>query len=204
MRDTTGALAAWLGQGGHRVGQVEVSRDGSGWELRHAADAERDDLESFGDAEAARMLASMDEEGAYRPLKTAPNLRRGWRLVLAGPGEVRRALDFLYPAMLGVWLAEADGELAPVDLRETLGRQTGMYRVTQKLTDEQAQQLIARTCCPSACMKTILWRVDAGQPVSSLPSEKFMPDRDHGTLPLLCHEACNLLVAAARKVVKGE
>ena len=77
-----------------------------------------------------------------------------------------------------------------------------MYRITQKLTDEQAQQLIARTCCASACMKTILWRVDAGQPITSLPAEKFTPTRDAGTLPLLCHEACNLLVAKAREVVK--
>jgi hypothetical protein len=51
-------------------------------------------------------------------------------------------------------------------------------------------------------LKHILWPLAPGVPVSSLPAEKFSPDATPGTLPLLCHEACNLLVAKAREVVK--
>lgn len=203
MRDTTGALAAWLAQGGTRFGQISIRAHPDVWVLSHADDMEGEGAryDSWRDA---RMLANFDDAGNYRPLKTAPNLRHGWELWLHEIEEMLRALDYFYPGMLGVWLAEADGELAPVHLRETLGRQTGMYRVTQNLTDGQAQALISRTCCASACLKTILWRVDAGVPVASLPPEKFTPAREGSAMPLLCHEACNLLVAAARKAVKGE
>ena len=46
-------------------------------------------------------------------------------------------------------------------------------------------------------------------PSTRLPPEKFDPTHDQtgrseNTAPLLCQEACNLLVAECRKVVKGE
>jgi sirohydrochlorin cobaltochelatase len=79
-----------------------------------------------------------------------------------------------------------------------------MYRVTQKITDSQAQQLIGRMCDPrTGCIKTILWQIAPGLPITSLPPEKFVPPSAE-SFPLYCHEACNLLVAGARKVVKGE
>ena len=65
------------------------------------------------------------------------------------------------------------------------------------------------------CLRTILWGRDAsGAPASTLlPPEKFDPAHDQSAsfppsgadfIPLLCQEACNLLVAEARVVVKGE
>ena len=202
MRDSTAALMDWLVNGGERIGQIAIRAHVDVWVLQHADDMEGQGAryDSWRDA---RGLANFDDAGKYRPLKTAPTLRHGWELWLHDAEDVRRALDYFYPGMLGVWLAQAAGELAPVHLRETLGRQTGMYRVTQKLTDEQAQSLIARTCCAAACMKTILWRVDDVQAVATLPAEKFNAPTGRD-FPLLCHEACNLLIAAARKVVKSE
>jgi sirohydrochlorin cobaltochelatase len=81
-----------------------------------------------------------------------------------------------------------------------------MYRITQKLTDAQAQRLIGQTCrSDGGCLKTILWRISPEVPVATLPADKFRPEATpSGALPLLCHEACNLLVAAARKLVKEE
>jgi hypothetical protein len=52
------------------------------------------------------------------------------------------------------------------------------------------------------CLKRILWEIAPGMPVTSLPAEKLQPTAAPGALPLLCHEACNLLVAQARQVVK--
>lgn len=203
MRDSTAALTEWLEKGGRRIGQIAISRADDGWELRHGDDIEAESLELFSKWEDARSLANLDGGRSYRPLKSAPNLRRGWRMVLQDTAAVRQAIDFFYPAMLGVWLASRAGELVPVHLRETLGRQTGMYRITAKLTDKQAQRLICETCNSAACLKTILWRVDVDQPIATLPPAKFdAPTGD--SIPLLCHEACNLLVAAARKMVKGE
>ena len=206
MRDTTQELDRWLRAGGKRVGQLCISPANEAWELRHTEDAEREDLAHFSKYEDARTLANLDDAGAFRALKTAPNLRHGWRLVLTDAHSMRLALDYFYPAMLGVWLAHGRGEVVPVEFRETLGRQTGMYRITQKLTDEQAQRLVAKQCRSNGgCLKTILWRISAGVSVPLLPPEKFRADATPANaLPLLCQEACNILVAAARKTVKDE
>ena len=206
IRDTTQELERWLKAGGKRVGQLSISPAGEGWELRHTDDAERVGLAAFSKWEDARALANLDDAGAFRPLKTAPNLRHGWRLTLPDAHAVQLALDYFYPAMLGVWLAHGAGEVTPVDLHDTLGRQTGMYRITQKLTHEQAQRLIAKQCrSNTGCLKTILWRISAGVCVPLLPPEKFRADATPAdTMPLLCQEGCNFLIAAARKMVKDE
>ncbi len=200
------------------IGQilVQASADG-GHVLRHRDDADSavDALEPHTDPEDAAALALYDDAGAYRPLKTAPNLRRGWRLAVPDAEGLRLALELFYPARLGAWRAFGAGRLDATPLRETLGRQTGMYRVTGKLTDEQADALIGRFCrSDGGCLRTILWRRDAAGSVAStrLPAEKFDPACDQATgekagsdfAPLLCQEACNLLVAEARAVVKGE
>jgi len=103
-----------------------------------------------------------------------------------------------------------------------LNRQTGMYRVAAKISDEQLNDVIGSFCrSDGGCLRTILWRRDASGSVAStrLPAEKFDTSHDQtlwpgsatpattateATIPLLCQEACNLLVAACRKVVKME
>ncbi|MEO6788025.1 MAG: DR2241 family protein [Chthoniobacteraceae bacterium] len=206
IRDTTQELERWLRAGGKRVGQLSILPANEGWELRHADDAGRDDLATFFKYDDARSLANLDDAGAYRALKTAPNMRHDWRLALPDAQSVRLALDYFYPAMLGLWLAHGRGEVTPVELRETLGRQTGMYRITQKLTDEQAQRLAAKQCRSNGgCLKTILWHISPRVSIPLLPPEKFRADATPAdSLPLLCHEACNILIAAARKMVKDE
>lgn len=204
MRNLTANLGTWLRNGGDEAGEVAIAAaaDG-GFELCHRLDRGRGDLAPHEGAEAARTIANFDDDGKFRPLKTAPNLRRGWSLRVASVGELRRALDYLYPAMLGIWVSHARGELVPVPLRATLDRQSGMYRVTQKLTDDQAQTLIGSFCqSQTGCLKHLLWRISAQLPIQSLPPEKLQPPPAQKSLPLLCHEACNLLIAEARMVVK--
>ncbi len=200
------------------IGQILTwgGADG-GHELRHRDDAGHpaDGLEAHADPEDAAALALYDDAGAYRPLKTAPNLRHGWRLLVPDEESLRLALELFYPARFGAWRAYLAGRLAVTPLRETLGRQTGMYRVTGKITDEQADALVGRFCrSDGGCLRTILWRRDAAgaAPSMRLPAEKFDLAFDQTTgkkappdlVPLLCQEACNLLVAEARAVVKGE
>ena len=191
-RDVNSALAEWLVRGGESIGQIAIAHVHEGWELRHLEDAGRSDLALHENAEAARPLANLDAAGNFRPLKTAPTLVRGWRLVLPDAAAVRRALDYFYPAMTGVWLSHTRSELPPTVLRDTLARQTGMYRITQKLTDPQARTLIDGVC--AGCLKQRLWEIAAPNPA--------LPSFPKSALPLLCHEACNLLVAKAREVVK--
>jgi sirohydrochlorin cobaltochelatase len=205
MRDLLAALASWMAPGEARLGEVAIRAEKSGFVLCHLDDRGEPRLEVFHRPEDARHLALHDASGDYRPLKTAPTLRRGWELRLADLAALRRALDYFYPAMLGLLLDFREGTVAPVPLRATLGRQTGMYAVTRRLTDPQAQELIGGFCrTDGGCLKKILWPIEPGQPVDSLPAEKFDPAQvAPGEWPLLCHEACNLLVAKAREVVKA-
>ena len=202
-RDVTQTLAEWLGEGESCIGQILIRALPDGFELRHRDDLQRADLRAWRRVEDARILANHDDAGAYRPLKSAPNLAHGWRLTVPDPESVRRALDYFYPAMLGVRLSRDRAELQVLPLRATLERQTGMYRITRKITDPQADALIGRFCEPKrGCLKKILWQIGPDTPITSLPPEKFPCSESAREWPLLCHEACNLLVAEARKVVK--
>lgn len=161
--------------------------------------------------EAALELARFADDGAYRPLKTAPNLRHGWQLILAGRDEAQRAIEYFYPGRAAAFRAWKVGELRTTPLRDTLGRQTGMYRVAAKISDTEADEVVANFCrSDGGCLRTILWKRDGAGLVAStlLPSSKFDPQVDQTggaqpTLPLLCQEACNLLVGEIRKAVKG-
>jgi hypothetical protein len=199
--------------------------------LSHRDDETVDQLESLRSAEDAIEIAKHDDAGKYRPLKTAPNLRRGWRLELDTFEELRRALDYFYPGRLAVFVAWKTGKLQTTSLRETLDRQSGMYRVAARISDSQIDDLVGNFCRSNGgCLRTILWQRDRDGAIAStkLPKNKFDPACDQSTasnppgsptpataataapiaipatVPLLCQEACNLLVAKCRKVVKGE
>src|SRR4051794_31145809 len=100
-----------LGADVNRIGEILIRGE---FELLHHSDAGRTDLEIFCKPEDALELAKFDDSGKFRPLKTAPNLRRGWMLKLRNVAELRNALDFFYPAMLGVLHAQNRGALVPV------------------------------------------------------------------------------------------
>jgi sirohydrochlorin cobaltochelatase len=207
-----GALGDWLAAGLRCIGQVAIEclNDGS-FTLTHRDDAVRSDLAAQSGAEGAAELARFDDAGNYRPLKTAPNLRHGWRLLLPSLAELRTALDLFYPGRLAAFFAFEKHELVPTPLRETLGRQSGMYRIAAQIDDPGADELVGGFCrSDGGCLRTILWRRDAAGTIAStrLPAEKFDPiyDQTGGgrpVVPLLCQEACNLLVAEARKVVQA-
>ncbi len=206
------ALAAVLSD--HtRFGQILVQRTGAGgFTLCHRDDENARDLKIFQKPDDALEIARYDDAGKYRPLKTAPNLCHGWRMEVIDLGELRRALDYFYPGRLAVLAAWTEDRLSPTPLRETLDRQSGMYRIAAKISDEQVDDVVGNFCkSDGGCLRTILWKRDARAAVPStrLPPEKFDPTHDQtgrseNTSPLLCQEACNLLVAECRKVVKGE
>jgi sirohydrochlorin cobaltochelatase len=192
---------------------VVTSRaEATGYSLRHQDDASSDDMHLYSSPEDSLEIARDDSKDEYRPLKTAPNLRRGWQLNVPDLSGLRLALEGFYPGRLGAFLLWREERLPITPLRETLGRQTGMYRVAAKITDAQANALVGRFCrSDGGCLRTILWRLHASaeSPPATLPPEKFDPAHDQtgrcdsaGFIPMLCQEACNLLVAEARTVVK--
>jgi sirohydrochlorin cobaltochelatase len=214
------ALDAALARGACYVGEIAIwpSAQG-GFALSHRDDRQREDLPVARQAEDATEIAKLDDAGDYRPLKTAPNLRHGWRLEIATLDEAARALDYFYPGRLAVFTAWNGKQLKATALRETLDRQSGMYRVASKISDEQINDLVGDFCrSDGGCLRTVLWRRDASGAGAStkLPPEKFDPNCDQAealggprsataatVIPLLCQEPCNLLVAECRKIVKG-
>ena len=197
-------LSRKLEQGACRLGQILIAKNLS---LSHLDDVGRTDLIRHSDPHDAIAIARYDDDGKYRPLKTAPNLRHGWRLELSDLSQALLALDFLYPAAIGTAAAQEDGKLDPVALRETLERQTGMYAVVKKITDVQAGQVISEICRGNpGCMRRISWDISREQKLSLELAEGNcgpLSETKHA-IPLWCAEACNLLVAAGRVVVKKQ
>jgi sirohydrochlorin cobaltochelatase len=206
------ALAAVLSDR-NRFGQLFIERTSSGgFVVCHREDENSSQLQLLRKPGDAAEIARYDDAGKYRPLKTAPNLRHGWRLELVDLGELRRALDDFYPGRLAMLAAWTENRLRTTSLRETLDRQSGMYRVAAKISDEQIDDVVGSLCrSDGGCLRTILWERDnhGGIPSTKLPPVKFDPGHDQtgrgeNTIPLLCQEACNLLVTECRKAVKGE
>lgn len=205
----TDSLHRWLAEGRSRIGEIAITPTGSGYTLCHFLDLGRDDLTPFSDPDAALELARYDGAGQFRPLKSAPNLKRGWKLELASLASLGLALDHFYPAAVGTAAAWEKGAMTTVPLSETIQRQTGMYRVVNKLTTGQRDDLAAQTCRSDiGCLKTICWQLASDVPITKLPGEKFDPainqtGEAHRAIPILCAEACNLLIAAGRTMAKA-
>src|SRR5262249_19586466 len=127
-------------------GQILVRKTNRDFGLCHRDDEARDDSETFRNAEDAIEIARYDDAGNYRALKTAPNLRHGWRMELRTLDALKRALDYFYPGRLAVLIAWQRRQLRTTPLRETLNRQSGMYRVAAKISDAQIDDLVANFC----------------------------------------------------------
>jgi len=192
----------------HLMGEVliETNAANNRFILFHEADLALAGSSSFGGLMvydgpgAAREIASYAQDGSYRFLKGQLNLRRGWVMRLACVEDLRLALDQFYPACVGLWLAQQDGTLEVTHLRDTLQRQSGMYRRAQALSDAALQSLVPGTCAAAIpCARRILWQLDAHTPLLPSPASRCNGTPNDGTpsaaIPLLCREACNHFVA---------
>ena len=187
------AFAAWVDEApeGRKFAQVLVRRaEDSGYRLCHIDDAVAEGLRLYENPRDAREISKLTEGGEYRPLKSAPNLRRGWLLRVSGPKELATAMNYLYPAAVGHWYLYGKGELEITHYRPFAARQSGIYKRVQALTDEGVQDA-ARACCEDAvCLKKTLWDVDENLPLRI--------ERGEGEIP--CPEPCSIFVSFARRV----
>ena len=140
-----------------------------------------------------RALAQVTAAGAFRPLKSAPNLQTGWRVIAAGAGELETALQVLYPGSLADWFAARGGSPPVTHYREFTERQTGMYRVTTMLDDAAAARVARAGCDRRFCLKQRLWTV------GTLGAESVA---EKSAIP--CLEPCPILLELARKAVRVE
>ncbi|MCB1211111.1 MAG: hypothetical protein KDK97_17440, partial [Verrucomicrobiales bacterium] len=128
------ALEDWIDAGRRTVGQVRITPQSDGqFILTHMDDETVDALAAHRGAIAAREIARNSATGGFRSLHSAPDLARGWRLEVDGIAELKLALDFFYPAAVGVAAQHERGALGATPLREYLARQTGMYRFTNNI-----------------------------------------------------------------------
>ena len=189
------AFARWVEEGaeGRTFGQVLLrALPEGGYELRHVEDAgiSREGLNLHEGTRSAREISKLTEHGEYRPLKSAPNLRRGWVLLAPDAAALSVAMNYLYPAGVVHWHLYREGELEITDYRQNAARQSGIYKRVQRLSDRGVQDA-ARACCEDAvCLKKTLWNVDAGTPLEM--------DRGDGGIP--CPEPCSVFVSFARRV----
>jgi hypothetical protein len=188
------AFASWVeeaGGEGRVFGQVRAKGTGGGaYVLRHVEDEGTTGLDVHEDPRRAREISKTTEAGEYRPLKSSPNLRRGWELRLSGAGDLVVAMNLLYPAGVVHWHLHREGRLRTTSYRENAARQSGIYKRVQRLSDEGVQDA-ARACCEDAvCLKKTLWDVDGETPLAM--------DRGEGEIP--CPEPCSVFVSFARRV----
>jgi sirohydrochlorin cobaltochelatase len=197
------SLAFWLNSGLDEIGEIVITTNpDASYSLCHISDRGKQDLQVHHEAHDALFIARNDASGTFRPLHSAPTLNRGWRLDLADLDELRLALDFFYPAALGMAHALEQEKLTAVPLRDLLGRQTGMYRFANTITDEQAHAMIGRCCANTNCLRRILWPLTASQPMANEAASKTRPNHAPNAIPLLCIEACTHIVSAARKIAR--
>ncbi len=191
--ESRAAFAAWVREapGGRRFAQVLIRRQApDGYVLCHVDDAGADDLKVYEDPRAARELSKLTEKGEYRPLKSSPNLRRGWQLRVPDDGGLATAMNYLYPAAVVHWHLYREDRLEITHYRQNAARQSGIYKRVQRLSDKGVQNA-ARACCEDAvCLKKTLWDVD-----EQLPLEM---SRGEGEIP--CPEPCSIFVSFARQV----
>jgi hypothetical protein len=175
---------------GRTLLQAWMRRTGDGlYELRHEADryVAPGELARLDGPAALLEVARTAASGAYRPLRAAPDLRRGWWLESASGGDLWEALSALYPADVVRWHQLREGALPVVPFPATAARQSGLYAGVGELRGEALGRAVGECC--GGCLRTPLWA-----PVASPPPR--------GAELVPCHEACSLFVSLAREALE--
>jgi sirohydrochlorin cobaltochelatase len=175
-------------------GQVLIRRREKGFELRHADDRQSDpkNLRAL-EIPDLRPLAQFTSRVAFRPLKAAPNLPSGWRLLAADDAALGESLDKLYPGAVPDWFAAQSPQPPVTSYRQFTARQSGMYRLTTHLDDALAGAMVRACCHADFCMKRRLWTVGS-----------LAPDPASAKSVIPCLEPCAILLEFARKIARLE
>lgn len=174
------------------LAQVLVRRMERGFELRHVEDRNvaSEKLRLVAET-GVRALAQFTVSGAFRPLKSAPNLQAGWRFIAGDERQMEFALNTFYPGAIADWFAVRAARTAPTHYREFTSRQSGMYRITAMLPDEKAAPMIRACCLKRFCWKQRLWTVNG-----------LLPDSPENKSLIPCLEPCAILLEFARKAMR--
>ena len=173
-----------------KIGEVIIR---PGFDLIHQDDLESDpaNLHCVQSLADLRELIRLDRDENFRPLRAAPNLRRGWIHHAPDLPGLQLVLDYLYPAELANWVLWRHQQLPTTPWSETAERQTGRFRIVREINGEALHELITHHC-QAGCLKQRLW-----------PPARQSIQANANEIPLLCPEACNFFVGKAREKLKG-
>ncbi|MQA90297.1 MAG: hypothetical protein GEU90_08680 [Gemmatimonas sp.] len=183
----------WLGQAGSRGRtflQVLIRPTAAGrFEVRHLEDADLPlaSLTPHRDPPAATPLARSTQSGAFRPLRSAANLARGWVFLDLDATGLWTTLSNLYPAAVLHWHRGRTGDLRTVSYDRWASRQSGIYSGLRDLPSHRLAEMVDACCHEHRCLRSLTWGY-------SLPVVRG--PLDHGAVP--CLEPCTLFAAVAR------
>ena len=170
--------------------QVQMIQRVGHIELRHEADTHIpiDSLQELS-LEDLSSWAETTTEGAFRPNKAAPTLRRGWICLVKTDDELSSALDILYPGAAADWYAEKLGTTRTTSFQEFMHRQSGMYKATRNLMDFDSDSITRAACHPRFCLRRRCWTTSGLGPETRTEKSEIP-----------CLEPCALLLEMARRV----
>ncbi|MBL9174111.1 MAG: hypothetical protein JNL10_11295 [Verrucomicrobiales bacterium] len=186
------ALTGWLSQPGEslRLAEIVIRRRPPGFLLCHHEDVRAtEELLLVLEPEALREWSQTDARGMFRPNRTAPGLRRGWKCLPLTGAALEVALDGLYPGAIADWYSVQSKTATVTSFREFVGRQTGIYRRVSELDDAHALRIVQAGCESGVCLRRRLWTV-ADLPTDGIGEKSEVP----------CLEPCALLLEFARRV----
>ena len=166
------------------------------YEVRHVddSDADGDALTTHTDPFDARDIGTLDADGRYRPLRTAPSLKPGWIFPELTANGVYEVVEAFYPATIVNWHREQRDELDVDHWRDEQDRQSGIYNLITVLPDEAVEWAASACCDDSQCLKRREWQLSEDEPLAATGGDGVFP----------CRAPCSTVVAAGREWAKLE
>ena len=134
-------LKEWLASGARGIGQISIVQSGAGFVLCHRDDEASVEWKIFRSPDDASEIARLDDAGQLSAAQDGAEFASRLAPGTDGPD---RTCDwrwmYFIPAGWRRWRRGRGNRLATTPLRETLRRQSGMYRVAAKISDERNGQ----------------------------------------------------------------
>lgn len=157
--------------------QVWIARlPQGGFELRHQADRHLP-------AEALRLvdpsqlhaLAQRTDEGQFRPLRSSPDLARGWRTLARNKIVLGEALETVYPGFLADAWSLDTGRAKPIHWEAYLQRQLGRARALATFSPIALADAIHTGCAPDRCLRRRTWSAPLANPSEPATYKSSIP-----------------------------
>ncbi len=186
------AFLTWLAEGGEdgrsflqlRIRPHHDAR----YLLHHRADegADPTELRLLRTPAEWEAVIARAEGGAHRPIRTAADLRRGWRTLPLTPHELWEALTHFYPGAAVQWHLRRTKNRPPSTFHEAVSRQTGIFESLPELNDARIDVAVRECCRGLPCLRHPEWHSH---------STGFVREGADPGIP--CLEPCSLLLSRA-------